>query len=257
MAMTLYTMVPPYAAAIPLRSDALEHDAVLRPGAVVVSRLHHDARIKDVVARIEPLALRLRTATLVVWADLCPREHLPRLGAVLASLGVQAIAPKPVVEVDRLRKQLCNPETLPDAVTQWLRLHDFAPSGTAVRLLAPVVAYGHAHGNFAELAAQVFGRSEVTVRRRFAAAGLGSPTRWHQLFRVFHAAVSLQREPAMAVSELAKRHGFYDASALRRRLVHVFGVNARDLRTMYLGWQWFLFPGVRRMGLTPGARLRG
>lgn len=219
----------------------------LPKGSFVVVRPHPESPWPEVAGVIEMLWGRVVNAPIALWPDCVGRHGAVAFAAAARLLGVRIVIWRYDPPADSIRKASTDLTDWPQTVLRWVRSRGATvPPEQGVLLERLAESSGH-YRTFSQLAA-VGGPAQTQWRRRFQAAGLGSPGRWHAVLRAVRIAVAIQAEPEKPIAEFAETFGFSGASALSDRLNDVIGARPVFLRG-HLGGLWMLADAVKRSGI--------
>lgn len=201
----------------------------------------------DIAASIGAVRRQCPAAAIVLRVD----DMLPsqRLGILIKAVeeGVSAWTESACVSAESIRIQTTDQDHFVRTTRAWLLAREAPISPAVLQLVTLMAARAFRFRQLSEFAA-ANGLPPSTIRRRFAVAGVAPPSRWLKLFRALAIALEIQRVPQCPLASIAEQFGMFDAAAVRRTLGETLGANASAAR-MYLGSEWLLHTGVRRMRL--------
>jgi AraC-like DNA-binding protein len=208
------------------------------PGAILgvhVRRAAFDPHSLRALTR--DLSARTSSCPVVLLLDLPPEQGLAA-AARLAPFGFRAVVPHGRDMSAALREALTDPAALPQTVVKWLRLRSIRLNPNLADLIEHLLAAAPEHADATRLL-DAHRIPQATARWRLRKRGLPPPSRWFQVGRALHAALRLQAQPEASTTDVARRLGFADHSALIHLFRRSFGVGAGEIRGTF-GWEWLL-----------------
>lgn len=230
---------PPYTRPESFAAPGDQHPVSLALGALLVVSLgDHTLREASAERGVADLRSRFPAFPLILSVGRVTPHEAMELGVRARMLHFRAV----LIETPPSRQALCDaltdPTDLGADVLEWFALRRVRLQPQLASFVGAV--FQNARG-VEGLTALLSGSGcpDRTVRAQCRKVGAVSPGHWFQLARATHAALSLERERAKSLLNLALDLGYHDQSGLIHQLDRLFGLRPSEIRPL-LGWECLL-----------------